>query len=271
MMEADYDFVGLYGLALARGRNFSLDFPSDAQGAYLINESAAKAIGWEDPIGREFGRAEKEKPAGKIVGVIKDFHMHSVHLPIMPLYIHLNPARSSNVSVKIRGQNIPATMAFLRKTWDRFAPEYPFEYSFFDEVFDRAYRTEQRLGTIFSLFAGLAVLIACLGLVGLASFTAEQKAKEIGIRKVLGASSAGILGLFSLEFLRWVGLANLLAWPIGFLAMRTWLRQFAYRTSLTVPMFLGAGLSALLLAAAVVGVQTYRAATANPADSIRCE
>ncbi len=162
-------------------------------------------------------------------------------------------------------------MAFLQKAWERFAPEYPFEYSFFDEVFDRAYRVEQRLGTMFGALAGLAVFIACLGLVGLASFTAEQKTKEVGIRKVLGASAAGIMALFSKEFIKWVVLANLLAWPVGYLAMRTWLQQFAYRTSLTIPMFLGAGLSALLLAAVVVGVQTYRAANANPADSIRYE
>jgi len=271
VLDADYDFVDLFGLKLARGRNFSRDFLSDANGAFLINESAAKAIGWEDPIGREFGRWGNLKVAGKIVGVIKDFHMHSVHLPIMPLCIFLDPTRGDNVSVKIRGENIPATLAYLRKTWEKFAPEYPFEYNFFDEVFDRAYRSEQRLGTIFSLFAGLAVLIACLGLIGLASFTAEQKTKEVGIRKVLGASSAGIMALFSKEFIRWVVLANLVAWPVGYCAMRTWLQQFAYRTSLTVPMFLGAGLSTLLLAAAVISVQTCRAASANPADSLRNE
>ncbi len=271
VLDADYDFIDLFGLKLARGRNFSRDFPSDAKGAFLINESAAKAIGWEDPIGREFGRWGNQEAAGKIVGVIKDFHMHSVHLPIMPLYIFLDPTRGGNVSVKIGGGDIPATLAFLRKTWQRFAPEYPFEYSFFDEVFDRAYRVERRLGTVFSAFAGLAVLIACLGLIGLASFAAEQKTKEIGIRKVLGASSAGIMALFSKEFIKWVVLANLVAWPVGYYAMRTWLRNFAYRIDLTVPMFLGSALAALAIAAAVIGVQTYRAASANPADSLRSE
>ncbi len=271
VLDADYDFIDLYGLKLAQGRNFSRDFPSDEKGAFLINESAAKAIGWEDPIGRGFGRGENQKASGTIVGVIRDFHMHSVHLPIMPLYIRLDPSRSSDISVKIRGGNIPATLSFLGRTWERFAPEYPFAYAFFDEVFDRAYRVERRLGTMFGALAGLAIFIACLGLIGLASFTAEQKTKEVGIRKVLGASAAGIMALFSREFIKWVILANILAWPIGYLAMRTWLQQFAYRTSLTIPMFLGAGLSALLLAAVVVGVQTYRTAKANPADSIRYE
>jgi putative ABC transport system permease protein len=271
VLDADYDFAELYGLGFARGRNFSRDFPADAGGAFLINESAQKAIGWDDPVGREFGRSRDGKAVGRIVGVLKDFHMHSLHLPIMPLYVFLDPSRANRVSVKIRGGNIPETLTFVRRTWERFAPEYPFEYSFFDEIFDRAYRVEQRLGTVFSAFAGVAVLIACLGLVGLASFAAEQKTKEIGVRKVLGASTSGVIALLSREFMRWVVLANLIAWPIGYFAMRTWLQSFAYRTSLTVPTFLGAGLAAFAIAAAVISLQTYRAAAANPADSIRYE
>jgi putative ABC transport system permease protein len=270
-VEADYDFAEVYGLKLARGRSFSRDFPADARGAFLINESARKAIGWDDPIGREFGRTRDGKAEGRIVGVLKDFHMHSLHLSIMPLYVFLDPSRTSRVSIKIRGGNIPETLAFVRRTWERFAPEYPFEYSFFDEIFDRAYRVEHRLGTMFSAFAALAVIIACLGLLGLASFTAEQKTKEIGIRKVLGASTSGVVALLSREFMKWVVLANLIAWPVGYFAMSSWLRNFAYRTSLTVPMFLGAALAAFAIAAAVISFQTYRAAAANPADSIRYE
>jgi len=271
-LEADYDFVGLYVLKLARGRGFSRDFPSDSGGAFLINEAAANAIGWENPLGRDFCRwGVDKKPAGKIVGVLRNFHMHSLHLPIMPLYVLLNPEASDRISIKIRGGDVPRTMAFLKSTWDRFAGGYPFEYAFFDDVFDRAYRAEQRLGMIFGAFAGLAVLVACLGLVGLASFTAEQKTKEIGIRKVLGASSSGVIVLLSREFMKWVVAANLIAWPIGYFAMQIWLRSFAYRTSLTVPMFLGAALAAFALAAAVISLQTYRAAAVNPADSLRHE
>jgi putative ABC transport system permease protein len=267
VLEADYDFIGLYGLKLARGRNFSREYPSDAGGAFLINESARIALGWDDPVGRElsWGRI------GEIVGVTKDYHMHSLHLPIMPLLISLNPEASRYISVKISGKNIPATLAFIRKTWERFEPDYPFEYSSFDEIFDRAYSTEQRLGKIFSAFAGLAILIACLGLLGLASFTAEQKTKEIGIRKVLGASTSGVIALLSREFMKWVVLADFIAWPIGYFAMSSWLRNFAYRTSLTVPMFLGAGLAAFAIAAAVITAQTFRAAAANPVESIRYE
>ena len=271
VIEADYDFAELYGLKLARGRNFSRDFPSDAGGAFLINEAAQKAIGWDDPVGREFGGPGRNGANGKIVGVLKDFHMHSLRLSIMPLYISLDPTRANRVSVKIRGGDIPATLDSIRENWKRFEPAYPFEYTFFDEVFDRAYRVEQRLGTMFSAFAGLAVLIACLGLLGLASFTAEQKTKEIGIRKVLGASSTSVIVLLSREFMKWVVAANVIAWPVGYFAMRSWLQNFAYRTSLTMPMFLGAALAAFAIAAAVISLQTYRAAAANPAESMRYE
>ncbi|MBN2264289.1 MAG: ABC transporter permease [Candidatus Aminicenantes bacterium] len=273
VVEADYDFPGLYGLELAAGRSFSRDFPSDAGGAYLINEAAQKALGWDDPLGREFGRKgpESADARGRIVGVLKDFHMHSLHLSIMPLYVFLDPARSNRVSIKLRGGDIPAALASARRAWEKVAPEYPFEYAFFDEIFDRAYRVERRLGTMFSAFAGLAVLIACLGLLGLASFTAEQKTKEIGIRKVLGASSSGIIVLLSRDFMKWVVVANVVAWPVGYFAMRSWLSHFAYRIDLTVPMFLGAALAAFAIAAAVIGLQTYRAASANPAESMRYE
>jgi len=269
VLEADFDFVGLYGLKLAGGRSFSYDFPSDSGGAFLINEAAQKALDWDDPIGRDFFHRGNRETAGKIVGVVKDFHLQSLRFPITPLYIFLNPKIRQYVSIKIRNENFPATIAFVKKTWERFAPEYPFAYSFFDDVFDRAYRTEQRFGTIFNAFAGLAVLIACLGLLGLASFAAEQKTREIGIRKVLGASSTEIVAMFSREFIKWVVAANLIAWPIGFFAMRAWLRNFAYRTSLTVPMFLGSAMATLIIAVAVISLRTYRAAAANPADSLR--
>jgi putative ABC transport system permease protein len=273
VVEADYDFPELFGLDLVRGRSFSRDFPSDAAGAFLINEAAQKALGWDDPVGREFGLKghESAEAEGRIVGVLKDFHMHSLHLSIMPLQIFLDPTRANRISVKLRGGDIPATLASVRRTWEKFAPEYPFEYSFFDDIFDRAYRVERRLGTMFSVFAGLAVLIACLGLLGLAAFTAEQKTREIGIRKVLGASTAGVIALLSRDFMKWVVAANVIAWPIGYFAMRSWLRNFAYRIDLTLPMFLGAALAALAIAAAVISLQTFRAAAANPADSIRYE
>jgi putative ABC transport system permease protein len=272
-VDADYDFPSLFGLELASGRSFSRDFPGDAGGAYLINEAAQKALGWEDPIGREFGHkgSDTDEGGGRIVGVLKDFHMHPLHLSIMPLFVRLDPARMNRVSIKLRGGDIPAALASVRRTWEKFAPEYPFEYAFFDEIFDRAYRVERRLGKMFGVFAGLAVFIACLGLLGLAAFAAEQKTKEIGIRKVLGASTPAVITLLSKDFLKWVLAANAAAWPVGYFAMRSWLGRFAYRIDLTLPMFLGAALAAFALAAAVVSLQTFRAAAANPAESMRYE
>jgi putative ABC transport system permease protein len=273
VIDAGYDFPELFGLKLVRGRSFARNFPSDAGGAFLINEAAQRALGWDDPIGREFGRKGRDsaEARGRIVGVLKDFHMHSLRLAIMPLYISLDPSRTNRISIKLRGGDIPAAMAFIRRAWEKFAPEYPFEFSFFDEIFDRAYRTERRLGTMFGAFAGLAVLIACLGLLGLAAFAAEQKTKEIGIRKVLGASTSSVIVLLSRDFMKWVAVANFVAWPIGYFAMRSWLSHFAFRIDLTLPMFLGAALAAFLIAGAVISFQTFRAAAANPADSMRYE
>jgi putative ABC transport system permease protein len=270
-LVVDRNFVDLYGLKIVRGRNFSRETASDSAGAFLINETALKAFGWDDPVGREFGLNRDKKARGRIVGVVKDFHIHSLHLPIAPLYISLNPAASNRLSIKIRGQNISQTIAAIGRIWDRFSAGYPFDFSFFDQIFDRAYRTDRRLGQIFAVFALLAIFIACLGLVGLASFAAERRTKEIGIRKVLGASSPGVIILLSREFMKWVVLANVIAWPVGYFVLRGWLQNFAYRMTLTLPMFLGAALAAFFFAAAVISLQTYRTASANPANSLRHE
>jgi putative ABC transport system permease protein len=207
-----------------------------------------------------------------VVGILRDFHMHSLHQEIKPLYIFLDLERDyRNISIKIRGERIPATLAHIQETMQTFSPKYPFEYSFFDEVFDRAYRAERRIGSIFSTFALLTVFIACLGLFGLSSYTAESRTREIGIRKVLGASSPSIVQLLSSDYIKKVLIANAVAWPLGYYAMHTWLQNFAYRIDLGVFPFLGAGLIALLIALLTVSFQTLRAAAANPADSLRYE
>ena len=270
--DADYDFLDVFDLKLAEGRNFSREFTSDAKGAFLINESARKAIGVDAPLGMQLNRWGNDKPAGQVVGILKDFHMHSLHQEIKPMYVFLDLEREyRNISIKIRGERIPGTLAHIEKTMQTFSPKYPFEYSFFDEVFDRAYRAEQRIGRIFSTFALLTVFIACLGLFGLSSFTAESRTREIGIRKVLGASSPSIVQLLSSDYIKKVLIANVVAWPLGYYAMFTWLQNFAYRIDLGVFPFLGAGLIALLIALLTVSFQTLRAASANPADSLRYE
>ncbi len=271
--DADYDFLDVFDLKLAEGRNFSPEFTSDAKGAFLINESARKAIGVDAPLGMQFSRRRgTDKPAGQVVGILKDFHMHSLHQEIKPMYVFLNLERDyRNISIKIRGDRIPATLAHIEKTMRTFSPKYPFEYSFFDEVFGRAYQAEQRIGRIFSTFSLLTVFIACLGLFGLSSFTAESRTREIGIRKVLGASSPSIVQLLSSDYVKKVLIANVVAWPLGYYAMYTWLQNFVYRIDLGVFPFLWAGLIALLIALLTVSFQTLRAASANPIDSLRYE
>jgi putative ABC transport system permease protein len=266
---ADYEFVDLYGMQIVEGRNFSRDFPSDANGAFLVNETAVKVAEWKEPIRRKFAHWNGAK--GEIVGVIKDFHLRSLHSPIEPMYIFLNPSSFSNISVKIRSTHIPTTIEYIEGVMKRFAPNTPFSYSFFDEVFEQAYFTEQRMGRVFSAFSILAIFIACLGLFGLTVFAAEQRTKEIGIRKVLGASVAKIFLLLSKEFIRWVLLANLIAWPIAYFVMNKWLENFAYRIQIGVGAFLVSGAIALLIAYLTVSYQSIKTARTNPVNSLRYE
>jgi len=267
--EADYDFVDVFELQIVQGRNFSREYPGDANGVFLINESTFKATGWDSALGKEFCRWGGNEPAGRIVGVVKDFHMHSLHQEITPMYIYLEPQRLDYISLKVRGDHVSKTLTSIKNTFQKFSPLYPFEYSFFDEVFDRAYRSEQKIAQLFSSFSALTVFIACLGLFGLASYTTERRTKEIGIRKVLGASAANIINLMSWEYVKKVLMAAAIACPVGFYAMSQWLQNFAYRIKLDAfPFFLSCFL-ALLIALFTVSYQTLRAAATNPAETIR--
>jgi putative ABC transport system permease protein len=272
-IDTDHEFIDLYGMKIIQGRNFSLDFPSDQNGAFIINETGRKALGWESPIGKEMKLIGKRR--GRIVGVVHDFHIQSMSQPIGLLALYLKPETQTwnrrYLAIKIRPENIQATLRDIRRTMNRFAPGYPFEYSFFDDVFDQTFRSDQKLGSLFQAFALLAILIACLGLLGLSSFSTAQRNKEIGVRKVLGASVPGVVILLGREFLKWVLLANLIAWPIGYFVMHKWLENFAYRTRLTADIFVLSTVIALVVAAFTVGFQTIKSATANPVDSLRYE
>ena len=266
---ADYDFIDLFGMEIVQGRNFSKEFPSDETGAFLVNETAVKVAEWESPIGRKL--THWTGATGNIVGVLKDFHLQSLHSPIEPLYIFLDSQSFFNISIKIKSANIPQTIGYVEGVMKKFAPSYPFSYSFFDEMFERAYFTEQRMGRIFGAFAILAIFIACLGLFGLTTFAAVQRTKELGIRKVLGASDSKIFLLLSQEFIRWVLLSNLIAWPIAYYAMNKWLQNFSYRIHIGIVSFLISGGTALLIAYITVSYQSIKSARANPVDSLRYE
>jgi len=267
----DDEYLDVYGIDLVQGRNFSQEFPSDAQSAFIFNETLAKALNWEQLLGREFQSWDGE--TGRIVGVIKDFNFHSLHRHIDPMYLYYQKEQNwvFYLSAKIRGGHIPETLGFIEKTWKKFSPAYPLDYSFFDEIFDRAYRLEQRLGSMFNIFSMLAVFIACLGLFGLVAFTAEQRTKEIGVRKVLGASRRNIFVLLSKEFTKWVLISNIFAWPIAYLAMNKWLQNFAYRAPLAVWIFALATALTMTVALGTVMTQTLKVAHTNPADVLRYE
>ena len=269
MLNIDYDFLATMDMELTAGRAFSEAFPSDADDAFLINETLARQLGWDDPVGRRLEIPDWR--SGTIVGVVKDFNFRSLHETIDPMLMFIVEGNFQLFSARIRPDNVGPTLAHLRETWSRFAPERPFVYSFLDESFARQYEADAQFGKVFGYFALLAVVIACLGLFGLASFTAERRTKEIGVRKVLGASIASIVLLLSKDFTRLVLIALVLAAPLAYLAMTRWLEAFAYRVEISWPIFLMAGLIALLIALLTVSYQAARAALADPVKALRYE
>lgn len=271
-VSADQDFVSTYGVKIVAGRGFSRDFSTDTS-AFLINEAAAKVLGFQknnDAIGKDFGYGNRR---GKLIGVFNDFHFESMHQNIVPLvlFIPRNQNNYGNISIKVAGDNMPAALAHIERTWKKFLPETPYQYTFLDENFDRLYQAEQRQKTLFMLFACLAIFIACLGLFGLSAFAISQRVKEIGIRKVLGADISTIVSLLSRDFLKLVGLSAIIAFPVAWWFMHQWLQDFAYRIAIPWWIFLLAGVMAAIIALATISVQAIKAAVANPVKSLRTE
>jgi putative ABC transport system permease protein len=268
-MWGDDDFINLYSIGITAGRNFSKEYPADRKGAILINETAAKACRWEDPIGKTLTYWGNR--TGVIVGIMKDFHFHPIHRPIEPFCIYYEPLYFDYLSIKIHGSDVSKTIAYIERIMKNFSPNHPFEYQFFDEIFARTYQTEQKTGRQFSAITILSILIACMGLFGLALFTTQQRIKEIGIRKVMGASVKHIMFLFSKEFLKWIVVANLVAWPVAYLVMNRWLQNFAFRVHIGWVLFLIAAGISFTIAMLTVSYQILKTATANPIDSLRYE
>lgn len=263
----DYDFIDLYEIELAAGRRFSKEFTTDATEGFILNEAAVKAIGWQSAIGKKFTLWG----SGEVVGVSKDFHFESLHKKIEPLAFHFKPGWFRFASLKMKTDDVSATLAFLERKWQEFSPDRPFEYFFLNETFDRMYRTEEKFGSIFGYFTFLAIFIACLGLLALASNATEQRVKEIGIRKVMGASVFGIVHLLSKDFLKMIVLAIIFGGPIAYFVMNKWLQDFAYRIEIGWGVFALAGGLTLLIALLTVISQAIRAALANPVKSLRYE
>ena len=271
IIDVDYDFLKTYHIGLAEGRNFSPQFPSDEQKAVMINETMAKQLGWTSPVGKEIRLGSPDAIPHVVIGVVRDFHVKSLHEEIEPLMLDYNPNRTSNLTIRIEPGASREAVEFIRSVVAHVAPQTPFEYSFLDDQFNSMYRADEQAENIVGLFSLLAILVASLGLFGLASYTAEQRTKEIGLRKVLGASVTGIVALLSREFLALIGIATLIAWPIAWIGMSMWLEGFAYRISLDAWTFLAAGALTVAVALLTVSIQAVKAALANPADALRYE
>ncbi len=272
-VSVDYDFIPTYNIPLSAGRNFSRSYGTDTLN-FVLNESAVSAIGWkssQDAVGKDFKYGNTQ---GHIIGVVKDFHFESMHQKIVPIVMEVFPPSQvyfNNLTVKLSGANTAAALVYLEKTWRKFLPDIPYQYTFLDENFDKLYQSEQRQGTIFTVFACIAIFIACLGLFGLSAFSITQRIKEIGVRKVLGANVTSIVSLLSADFLKLVLLAAVIAFPVAWFAMNNWLQDFAYRISIQWWVFVVAAIAATLVALITISFQAIKAAVANPVKSLRTE
>jgi putative ABC transport system permease protein len=269
-----YDFLDTLKIDLFEGRFFSRDFPSDIQDAYVINRAAVRVLGLKQPVGTRLIRSVESglEDPGVIVGVVEDFHTQSLREEVRPFMLVLAPRGTGNqMFIRARAGGMPETVAAVEDAVREVIPNYPVSVRFLDEMVDDLYRHEHLTGDIINWITGLAVFLSCLGLLGLASFTIKKRTKEIGIRKVLGSSMAGIAVLFMKDFMKWVVLANLLAWPVAWYALDRWLQRFAYRTDLSWQIFPLSGLIALGIALATVYVHSLRAARADPVKSLRYE
>ncbi len=266
--SVDYDYFETMNMEVVQGRAFSKKFPADS-GNVIFNEKAIKVMGMESPVGKQFALDEENK--GTIIGVLKDFHSLPLTYEIEPMIILMVPDYQRYMLVKIQSENIAGTIENIEASWAKFSPGFPFEYHFLDEDFDMLYRDEIRSGKIFGYFVILAIFISCLGLLGLSSFTAEQRTKEIGVRKVLGASVTNIVIILVKEFTKWVLYANLIAWPIAWFMMNNWLQNFAYKTDIGWWVFLLAGGIAFVIAVITISSQAIKAAVANPVKALKYE
>jgi putative ABC transport system permease protein len=271
----DYDFFKTFDMEILRGRSFSRRFPSDEADGCVINQSAAQKLGVEDPVGTiiTLNHPAWPKPFRKsrIIGVVKDFNSRTVHNPISPFAFRMYKPWHQYIFIKVDGRQIPEALQRIRAAFTERAPDYTFRYMFYDQAFNRQYASEHRLGTLFTIFGLLSIFISCLGLFGLAAYSVEQRTKEIGIRKVLGATVPAIMLLTTREIIKWVLAAHLIAWPVAWIIMHGWLKEFVYRISLGPLLFILSGVLTLLIALLTVCYQAVKAALTDPVYSLRYE
>jgi putative ABC transport system permease protein len=265
----DEDYIGTLGIHLIAGRNFSNQMSSDSS-ALIVNEAFVKRFGFKDPLNKIVYRFSFGLQAFHIIGVVKDFNFSSLRDGIKPVALVYNEDRGA-ITARVNPANLPAIMSKLENKWKNMSPNQQLSYSFMDEDFDATYRAEQRIGKLFISFSTLAILIACLGLFGLAAYAAEQRNKEIGIRKVLGASVSAIVSMLSMDFIKLVFISILIATPVAWWAMNKWLQDFAYRVNIQWYILASAGAIAVLIAFITISFQSIKAAIMNPVTSLRSE
>ncbi|MEO5781795.1 MAG: ABC transporter permease [Ginsengibacter sp.] len=271
-VSADQDFISTYGVNILAGRGFSREYGADTS-SFLLNDAAARTLGFktnDEAIGKSFGYGNRK---GKIIGIFNDFHFESLHQKILPLVL-LVPKSANNygrISIKVSGSNITVALSHIESTWKKFLPDTPYQYAFLDDNFVKLYDAEEKQKALLTIFACIAIFIACLGLFGLSAFAIIQRIKEIGIRKVLGANVGSIVTLLSKDFLKLVIIAAVIAFPIAWYAMNNWLQDFAYRINIPWWIFLVAGIIAAIIAFATISLQTIKAAVSNPVNSLRTE
>ncbi len=273
-LDVDFDFVKTFQVEMKQGRFFSEEYSMDSS-AVVINETAAKELKASDPVGKDLYKigGGNDSKNYKIIGIMKDFNYESLHHQIRPLVFHLSPVRQATtvITIRISSGDVRNTIGMIERTWQSFTNGERFNYGFLDQNLANLYNTEEKISAITTVFSVLAIFIACLGLFGLAAFVTEQRTKEIGIRKVIGASVVELIVLLSKEFTQWILLANLIAWPVAYYVLNNWLQDFAYRIDLSLWVFILSGGVALVIALATVSFQAIKAATRNPVESLRYE
>ena len=267
----DYDYLPALGFEIVEGRNFSREIPSDTTQAVIVTQSMALRMNWDQAIGKKFQfGTDEEDPFMEVVGVVKDYHHQSLYDVIEPVLFYLRE-ENQIAHIKLNGNDISGSLQEVEAAWKRVFPNRPLEYTFLDQEFEEQYQNDQRRGQIFSIFSIITIIIACLGLLGLASFTTSQRTKEIGIRKVLGASVGNIVVMISKDFLILIVISIIISIPAAYYFMNQWLQNFAYQVEINYLTFLMAAMLALVITFITIGFHTFRAAVANPVNALREE
>ena len=272
VLTSDDRFLDVMEIDLVAGRNFPVEWSRDSTMVVLLNETAVHKLGWQAPseaIGMPVEWIEYCGLRGRVLGVMKDFHLQSIHEEIEPIVFLYTPNYFTDIVIRIKPENVQGTVAQIHEVWQEVDPVYPLAFTFLDEDFDSLYRAERQLGTVFAVFALLAILVACLGLLGLASYSIQQRTREIGIRKVLGAAVSDIVLLLSRDFMKYVLLANIIAWPLAYVAMSQWLQNYAYAAEINFMWFIAGGIVALVIAWLTIGAHALAAAGRNPVNALK--